>query len=137
MKNITVSLDDETYRKARIRAAELDTSVSTVQKFLTEFAAGESRFERLAHGCRELYSEDMQHGLTIDGLSLIHPFLWRMRSQNSASAAPEQSEQPPLASGAAATSERCSRSIFAIPDRRLRHMRDRPRRDAWMFCDPG
>ena len=48
MKNITVSVDDETYRKARIRAAELDTSVSAiVRKYLTEFAAGESRFERL------------------------------------------------------------------------------------------
>ncbi len=48
IKNITVSLDDETYRKARIRAAELDTSVSAiVRKYLTEFAAGESRFERL------------------------------------------------------------------------------------------
>jgi plasmid stability protein len=48
MKNITVTLDDETYRKARIRAAELDTSVSAiVRKYLTEFAAGESRFERL------------------------------------------------------------------------------------------
>jgi plasmid stability protein len=48
MKNITISVDDETYRKARIRAAELDTSVSAiVRKYLTEFAAGESRFERL------------------------------------------------------------------------------------------
>jgi plasmid stability protein len=48
MKNITVSVDDETYRKARIRAAELDTSVSAVvRKLLTEFAEGESRFERL------------------------------------------------------------------------------------------
>ncbi len=48
MKNITVTLDDETYRKARIRAAELDTSVSAVvRKLLTEFAEGESRFERL------------------------------------------------------------------------------------------
>ena len=28
MRNITVSVDDETYRRARIRAAELDTSVS-------------------------------------------------------------------------------------------------------------
>jgi plasmid stability protein len=48
MKTITVTLDDETYRKARIRAAELDTSVSAVvRKYLTEFAEGESRFERL------------------------------------------------------------------------------------------
>ena len=29
MKNVTVSVDEETYRLARIRAAELDTSVST------------------------------------------------------------------------------------------------------------
>jgi plasmid stability protein len=48
MKNITVALDNETYRKARIRAAELDTSVSAVvRKYLTQFAEGESRFERL------------------------------------------------------------------------------------------
>ena len=48
MKNITVTLDDETYRKARIRAAELDTSVSAiVRKYLTQFAEGKSRFERL------------------------------------------------------------------------------------------
>ena len=48
MKNITVSLDDETYRKARIRAAELETSVpAVVRNYLAEFAAGESRFERL------------------------------------------------------------------------------------------
>lgn len=30
MKNITVAVDDETYRSARIRAAELDTSVSAL-----------------------------------------------------------------------------------------------------------
>ena len=30
MKNITVSVDDATYRHARIRAAELDTSVSAL-----------------------------------------------------------------------------------------------------------
>ena len=29
----------------------------------------------LALGCRELYTEDMQHGLAIDGLRLITPFL--------------------------------------------------------------
>jgi plasmid stability protein len=48
VKNITVSLDDETYRRARIKAAEMDTSVSAlVKQFLSEFAAGESEFERL------------------------------------------------------------------------------------------
>ncbi len=30
MRNITVSVDDETYRRSRIRAAELDTSVSAL-----------------------------------------------------------------------------------------------------------
>lgn len=48
MKNITVSVDDEVYRRARVRAAERDTSVSAlVRQFLIEVAAGESEFERL------------------------------------------------------------------------------------------
>lgn len=48
MKNITVSLDDETYRRARVKAAEEDTSVSAVvRRFLIEFAATETDFERL------------------------------------------------------------------------------------------
>jgi hypothetical protein len=47
MKNITVSLDDETYRRARMRAAELDTSVSAVvRSYLLEFAGGQTDFER-------------------------------------------------------------------------------------------
>jgi plasmid stability protein len=47
VKNITVSLDDELYRRARVRAAELDTSVSAVvRRFLEDFAGGESDFER-------------------------------------------------------------------------------------------
>jgi predicted nucleic acid-binding protein len=29
----------------------------------------------LALGCRELYTEDMQDGLNVDGLRLINPFL--------------------------------------------------------------
>lgn len=49
MRNITVSVDDETYRRARIRAAELDTSVSAlVREHLIRLAAGETEFERLA-----------------------------------------------------------------------------------------
>ncbi len=44
MKNITVSLDDETYRKARMEAAELDTSVSAlVRRYLTELGAESPR----------------------------------------------------------------------------------------------
>jgi hypothetical protein len=48
MRNITVAVDDETYRKARIRAAEMDTSVSAlVSAFLKGLPVGESEFERL------------------------------------------------------------------------------------------
>ncbi|MDZ4741807.1 MAG: hypothetical protein SGI98_00120 [Verrucomicrobiota bacterium] len=40
MKNITVALDDETYRKARIVAAQRDASVSAlVKKFLISLTA--------------------------------------------------------------------------------------------------
>ena len=48
MKNITVSLDAETYRRARIIAAERDTSVSAlVKRFLLDLTSGETEFERL------------------------------------------------------------------------------------------
>jgi len=47
MKNITVSLPDDTYRRARIKAAERDTSVSAlVREFLTSLGEEESDFER-------------------------------------------------------------------------------------------
>jgi hypothetical protein len=47
MKNITVSLDDDVYRRARVKAAELDTSVSAlVKKYLVELAGQETDFER-------------------------------------------------------------------------------------------
>jgi len=55
VKNITVSIDDETYRRARMKAAERDTSVSAlVKRFLTELAAEESDAERLKREEREL-----------------------------------------------------------------------------------
>ena len=49
MKNITVSVDDDTYRLARTRAASEDTSVSAVVRgFLADYAcAAESERERL------------------------------------------------------------------------------------------
>jgi len=48
MKNITVSLDDDTCLRARIRAAECDTSVSALVKaFLTDLAQTESESTRL------------------------------------------------------------------------------------------
>lgn len=55
MKNITVTVDDETYRRARVKAAERDTSVSgLVKRFLTELAAGESDAEQLKRQERAL-----------------------------------------------------------------------------------
>jgi hypothetical protein len=48
MKNVTVSLDDETYRRARMVAAERDTSLSALVKgFLKQLGSGESETERL------------------------------------------------------------------------------------------
>jgi plasmid stability protein len=47
MKNITVAIDDDLHRRARIRAAEHDTSLSAlVRDFLIQFAGGETEFER-------------------------------------------------------------------------------------------
>jgi hypothetical protein len=55
MKNITVTLDDETYRRARMIAAQRDTSVSAlVKRFLLDLASGETEFERLQRLEREV-----------------------------------------------------------------------------------
>ena len=55
MKNITVSVDDETYRRARIIAAERGTSVATlVRRFLVELASGEGPGDLLKRREREL-----------------------------------------------------------------------------------
>ncbi len=51
MRNITVSVDDDTYRRSRIRAAELDTSVSAlVRSFLERLGRADASVE---HGTRE------------------------------------------------------------------------------------
>ncbi len=51
MKNITVSVDEQTHRLARIRAAELDTSVSAlVRDYLKSLAA--DRASAMARGPR-------------------------------------------------------------------------------------
>jgi plasmid stability protein len=48
VKNITVSLDDEIYRRARVKAAERDTSVSALVKdYLVALSREETEFERL------------------------------------------------------------------------------------------
>ena len=49
MKNITVSVDDDIYHSARVRAAERKTSVSAlVKKFLREVVLEDSPFDKLA-----------------------------------------------------------------------------------------
>lgn len=54
MKNITVSVDEETHRLARIRAAELDTSVSAlVRDYLGALARGQGLPSRSGESERE------------------------------------------------------------------------------------
>lgn len=66
MRNITVSVDEETYRLARVRAAESDTSVSAlVREFLEELVHGETRkerFERLRRKQDEVLAEIRSRG---------------------------------------------------------------------------
>lgn len=55
VKNVTVSLDDDTYRRARMIAAERDTSISAlVKEFLLRLGSGESQVERLKREERAL-----------------------------------------------------------------------------------
>lgn len=58
VKNITVSVDDETYRRSRIKAAEAGTSVSAlVKSFLVGLAQGrvpDTEFEGLARQQQEV-----------------------------------------------------------------------------------
>lgn len=75
MKNITVAVDDETYRSARIRAAELDTSVSAlVRDYLRRLAVGqeeepreETRGERRGRLLREVVANFDAQGRRLRG----------------------------------------------------------------------
>jgi len=58
MKNITVSVDEDTYRQARIKAAERDTSVSAlVKNFLVELSSEEPDTRRLEREERNLRAQ--------------------------------------------------------------------------------
>ena len=47
MKNVTVALPDDVYRRARVRAAEEDTSLSAlVQRLILAYTQSESDYER-------------------------------------------------------------------------------------------
>ncbi len=61
MKKITISVDEETYRLARIRAAELDTSVSAlVRDYLRSLASGSRDAEKETERRRELMRQVFQ-----------------------------------------------------------------------------
>ena len=63
MKNVTVSLDDETYRRARLRAAEMDKTLSAlVREFLNTIGTEETEFDRLARQERELREKLLREG---------------------------------------------------------------------------
>lgn len=63
MKNITVSVDEETYHRARVRAAEQRTSVSAiVRRMLQEIAAEETKGERLKRLERETIDRIKRRG---------------------------------------------------------------------------
>jgi hypothetical protein len=57
MRNITVSVDDDTYKRARVAAAERDTSLSALVKaYLEQLASHETEIERLKRQEREIRS---------------------------------------------------------------------------------
>ncbi len=57
MKNITLKVDDETYRKARIRAAKEGTSVSAmVREFLQQRARKDDSYKARVAKLEEIYS---------------------------------------------------------------------------------
>ena len=55
MKNLTITLDDDTYDRACAKAEAERTSVSRlVERLVTDFASSDSEFERLKRREREL-----------------------------------------------------------------------------------
>ena len=58
MKNITLRVDDETYRKARIRAAKEGTSVSAmVREFLQRRTRKDDTYEARVAKLEEIYRD--------------------------------------------------------------------------------
>ncbi len=84
MKNITVSIDADLYRQARMKAAEQGTSISALfRDFLIRLTVGESaeaEFQRLAREEQELRAElgarrgglKAEHNISRDGLHERH-----------------------------------------------------------------
>jgi plasmid stability protein len=58
MKNVTVSIPDDVYRTARIRAAERGSSVSAlVAEYLRSLSGGDTEFARLEAQQRRIQEE--------------------------------------------------------------------------------
>ncbi|MEO6080114.1 MAG: DUF6364 family protein [Steroidobacteraceae bacterium] len=58
MKNVTVSLDDRVYQRARVTAAERGTSLSAlVRAYLENLGSGESESDRLKNAERTLRAQ--------------------------------------------------------------------------------
>ena len=58
VRNVTVAVPDEVYRRARVRAAEADTSVSAlVASFLRSLGSDDAEFARLAELQRRTCAE--------------------------------------------------------------------------------
>jgi post-segregation antitoxin (ccd killing protein) len=73
MRNITVTVDDATYKRARIAAAELDTSVSALVKtYLEKLASRETETDRLKRQEREIRSQIKAFGASYENLPSVH-----------------------------------------------------------------
>jgi len=84
MKNITITVDDDLYRLARIKAAEQSSSISAMFKSflvrLTESEGSETEFQRLQREEEELRAElraqrlslNPAHNLSRDALHSRH-----------------------------------------------------------------
>ena len=58
MRNVTVAVPDDVYRRARVRAAEADTSVSAlVANFLRSLGGDDAEFARLAELQQSTYAD--------------------------------------------------------------------------------
>ena len=56
--NVTVSLNDDVYRRARLAAAERETSLSAlVRQYLEQLGSGETEAERLRKAERQLRAQ--------------------------------------------------------------------------------
>jgi hypothetical protein len=84
VKNITVSIDDDLYRQARMKAPEQGASISALLRDflirLTVEGSGDAEFERLAREEQELRAElcgrrlglKLEHNLSRDELHERH-----------------------------------------------------------------